>query len=95
MQIIVRSIRPFRSMISGRGCFRLDGFHQDEFGELVKGHTFIDPDNDNCVNWLEILEAGQRNRGSDLVVDHVRMKNRGQGIWNADSRPLLVDIIQR
>lgn len=95
MQIIVRSIKPFRSQHGGHDCLRVDGFHQDEFGELVKGYTFIDPNNDNAANWLELVEIHYGHRGEDLLVDGVRMKNREKGLWSADCHPSVIDRVPR
>jgi len=95
MQVIIRKIQPFRSQHGGHDCFRIDGFHVNEFGELVPGYTFIDPNNDNALDWAEVLEAAHANRGEDIIVDGVRMKHRQKGLWSADSRPQVVEIVPR
>ena len=95
MQVVIRSIKPFRSQNGGHGCFRVDGFHNNEFGELVKGYTFIDPNNDNAVDWVRVIETHLEHRGEDLVVDGVRMKNREKGLWSADCKPYVVDRLLR
>jgi hypothetical protein len=95
MQVVIRKITPFRSQHGGHDCFRLDGFHENEFGELVKGYTFIDPLNDNAVNWVRVIQTHLEHRGEDLLVEGVRMKNRDKGIYNADSNPVVIDRIPR
>ena len=95
MQVVIRSIKPFRSQHGGHDCFRVDGFHNNEFGELVKGYTFIDPNNDNAVDWVKVIETHLEHRGEDLVVDGVRMKNREKGLWSADCKPIVVDRLLR
>ena len=95
MQIIVRSIKPFRSQHGGHDCFRVDGFHENEFGELVKGYTYIDPNMDNAINWAKLIETHYEYRGEDLLVEGVRMKNREKGIYNADCHPVVIDRIPR
>ena len=95
MQVVIRSIKPFRSQHGGHDCFRVDGFHNNEFGELVKGYTFIDPNNDNAVDWVRVIETHLEHRGEDLVVDGVRMKNREKGLWSADCKPYVGDRLLR
>ena len=95
MQVVIRKITPFRSQHGGHDCFRIDGFHVDEFGELVKGYTFIDPNNDNSVQWIEVIDTQLRHRGEDIIVDGVRMKNRAKGLWSADCQPIVVDRVPR
>jgi hypothetical protein len=41
------------------------------------------------------MEAAATNRGKYILVDHIHMKNRAKGIWDADSRPQVIDIINR
>ena len=67
MQIAIRKITPFRSQHGGHDCFRIDGLHENEFGELVKGYTFIDPNNDNSVNWVRVIETHYEYRGEDII----------------------------
>ena len=62
---------------------------------MVKGHTFIDPNNDNAQNWVTVIETHYEHRGEDIIVDNVRMKNREKGIYNADSTPVVVDRVPR
>ena len=93
MHVIVKSIKPFRSQVSGRDCFRIDGEHLNEFDEPVKGYTFIDPANNNSSDWLEVLETWHQNRGHNLIVSGIRMKNRDRGLWSADSRPRVEDVV--
>ena len=95
MQVVIRSIKPFRSQHGGHDCFRVDGFHNNEFGELVKGYTFIDPNNDYAVDWGRVIETHLEHRGEDLVVDGVRRKNREKGLWSADCKPYVVDRLLR
>ena len=95
MQVVIRKITPFRSQHGGHDCLRVDGFHENEFGELVKGYTFIDPNNDNAQNWVRVIETHYEYRGEDIIVDGVRMKNRDKGIYNADSTPVVVDRVPR
>lgn len=95
MQVVIRKITPFRSQHGGHDCFRVDGFHEDEFGGLVKGYTFIDPNNDNSVDWISVIETHFRHRGEDLLVDGVRMKNREKGLWSADCHPQVTDRVPR
>tara|TARA_A100001011_G_scaffold325927_1_gene349200 strand:+ start:656 stop:943 length:288 start_codon:yes stop_codon:yes gene_type:complete len=92
MLVKIKNVKVFRSLHGGHDCFRVDGLHQDETGEWVEGRTFVDPRMDNAGNWLEICEVGTQFRGKTILADYVHMKNRARGIYDADSRPHIVEI---
>ena len=94
MQVAIVKISKIKSQYGGE-IIRLDGHHEDETGQLVKGYCFIDPKNDNWHQWVETMETAAMNRGKYILVDHIHMKNRAKGIWDADSRPQVIDIINR
>ena len=91
MQVAIDSIKLIPSRHGGE-VVRLSGRHVDEFGKLTAGYTFINPRNDNWSNWESVLDTVARNRGHWVIVDNVHMKDREKGIWNADSRPAVIDI---
>ena len=49
---------------------------------------------DNAGNWLEICEKGTQFRGKTILADYVHMKNRAKGIYDADSKPHIVEIME-
>jgi hypothetical protein len=94
MEVRITKVSSIQSRHGGE-VLRIDGFHVNEFGEEVKGYTFIDPDNDNAPDWADVIEAALANRGRDIRVDGVRMKNREKGLWSADCKPYVLEILER
>ena len=94
MQVAIVKISKIKSQYGGE-IIRLDGHHEDENGELVKGYCFIDPKNDNWFQWVPTMETAATNRGKYILVDNIHMKNRAKGIWDADSKPRVIDIINK
>jgi len=92
MQVAIDSIREFPSRNDGKPTVRLGGKYVDEFGQLATGHTFVKVDHRNWHQWSEVLEAVARNKGHWVIVDNVKMFNRKTGNWNADSKPVVIDI---
>ena len=87
MIIAVNSISAFPTRHGGHDCFRLDAHYVDEFGQLQKCKTYIDPNNDNYQQWHDVLRIIAENRGNIVELDGCKMKSRDQGIISADSRP--------
>ena len=94
MQIRIDHWSVFASKHGG-DVFRIDGWFQNEFDEPQAGYTFVDPHNDNAVHWAEVIRTCLEHRGSIICVEGVRMKSRDRGLWNADSRPYVIDIINK
>ena len=91
MQVAIESATVIVSRHGGE-VVRLSGRHVNEFGKLTAGYCFIDPRNDNWSDWESVLDTVARNRGHWVILDHVKMFNREKGLWNADSRPAVIDI---
>ena len=94
MEVSVEALSTIKSKYGGE-VVRIDGYHADENGKLTKGYCFIDPKNDNWQHWVGILEQIEANRGNYTILDNVRMKKRDVGLWNADSKPTLVEILAK
>jgi hypothetical protein len=94
MQVSVEAVSVIKSKYGGE-VIRIDGYHEDEQGMLAKGYCFIDPKNDNWQAWVTIIETIENNRGNYVILDGVRMKKRDKGLWNADSKPVLVEIMAK
>mgnify|MGYP006099251701 FL=1 len=94
MEVSVEALSTIKSKYGGE-VIRIDGWHTDETGKLTKGYCFIDPKNDNWDQWIEILEKIEVNRGNFAILDNVKMKKRDIGLWNADSKPILVEIMAK
>jgi hypothetical protein len=94
MQVRIDHWSVIRSRHGG-DVLRLGGWFQNEFDEPQAGYTFIDPANDNAGHWQQVIETCLEHRGSVICVEGVRMKSREKGLWNADSRPYVTDIINK
>ncbi len=94
MQVSIDKISKIQSKHGGE-IIRIDGHHENEFGELVKGYCFIDPKNDNWGQWVQSMEHIALNRGKYTILDNVHMKSKAKGLWDADSKPIVVDTIQK
>lgn len=94
MIVAIHSISEIRSRHGG-SVIRLDGHYVDEFGGLQKCYTFIDPDNDNWVDWEQALRVIAENRGNIVELDGCRFKNRDKGLLSADCRPRVESIYPR
>jgi len=92
MIIAIHSITDITTRHGGHDIFRLDGYYSDEFGELQKCKTFVDPKMDNFKDWVDILAVIAENRGNIVQLDGCRMKNRAQGLVSADSKPRVESI---
>lgn len=94
MEVVIKKVKLMPSRYGG-DIFRIDGYYVDEFDKLAKGYTFIDPNNDNARDWVDVIEVAMQNRGKDIIIDGVRMKKKDTGLWNADSRPHVTEIRDR
>ena len=85
--IAVHNISIFPTRHGGHDCFRLDGYMEDEFGQLQPCRTYIDPKHENYENWHDALRVIAENRGQIVELDNCKMKNLKDRIVDADSRP--------
>jgi len=83
----ITSIGEIRSREHGGSVFRLDGYYVDEFNELKKLYTFVDPKNDNFSDWEAVLKVIAENRGNVVELRGCRFKNRAKGLLSADCKP--------
>tara|TARA_Y100000310_G_C20256737_1_gene611700 strand:+ start:81 stop:368 length:288 start_codon:yes stop_codon:yes gene_type:complete len=95
MKVWVESMTPMKTQHGGHDIFRIDGYYEDEFGKLVKGKCFIDPKYDNAKDWLETLERIKESRGNWVELDNIKMKSKDKGVWNADCKPVVTNIIPK
>ena len=75
MMIAIGSIKEIDSKHGGK-VFRLDGHYVNEFENLSKCYTFIDPKNENFAYWSEVLHTIASNRGKFVELDNCKMKDR-------------------
>jgi hypothetical protein len=94
MEVAIEKITPFQSRHGGE-CLRIDGHHVNEQGQLEPGYTFVDPRNDNAPDWADVIDTVLRNRGRYVICDGVRMKSRDRGLWSADSKPRVTDVVNK
>lgn len=91
MIIAISNIKEIDSKYGGQ-VFRLDGHYVNEFGKLSDCYTFIDPTKDNFKNWSDVLYKVAEHKGMVVEIDNVKMKNREQGLLNADSMPRIEQV---
>lgn len=92
--IAIGSIKEIDSKHGGK-VFRLDGHYVNEFENLSKCYTFIDPKNENFAYWSEVLHTIASNRGKFVELDNCKMKDREKGLISADSKPNVGNIYDK
>ena len=94
MIVAINNISEIKSRHGG-SVIRLDGHYVDEFNELQKCYTFIDPQNDNFADWEAVLRVIAESRGQIVELDNCRFKDRKKGLLTADCRPRVEAIYPR
>jgi len=95
MEVIVQGIHMKVSKNDGEEYYHIYGNYTDDTGRYRRGHTYIDPKNDNIDKWQKCINTVLDNRGFDFRVSGIRMKNKKMGLWNADSRPTVEEILDK
>jgi hypothetical protein len=94
MEVLIERVVYEKSKINDNHYYHISGSYKDVENVKRRGHTYIDPSNDNYDKWKDIIETDWENRGFNLRVSNVKLL-KDDGLWNADSTPRLEEIVDK
>lgn len=100
MNVIWKSYKEFPSKIKkyyGKPTYHFFGEYQNEFNKMVDCHSYVGDYFDNFEDnaWYNVVNEMKNNRGRYYVTSGMRFKNRNQGLFSADSTPVIIDSISK
>jgi hypothetical protein len=94
MEVIIERVVYEKSKINDNHYYHISGSYKDENNVKRRGHTYIDPTNDNYKKWQNVIDMTEANRGFYLKISNVKLLNKS-GLWNADSTPRLEELVDK